>query len=86
VIMSLDIQPHPSVDGGKVYPMKAYCCYLRLRDTKTRVCKEMLLKSQMKYKHACHQLKIRQYTSWPLCSLLYLLQEPANAMACGKNL
>lgn len=55
--MSLDIQPHPSIEEGKVDAKKAYCCYLWIRDTKTRVCKEMLLKSQMKYKHACHQLK-----------------------------
>ena len=57
MIMSLDIQPHPSIDEGKVDVKKAYCCYLWIRDTKSRVCKEMLLKSQMKYKHACHQLK-----------------------------
>lgn len=55
--MSLDIQPHPSIDEGNVDVKKAYCCYLWIRDKKTRVCKEMLLKSQMKYKHACHQLK-----------------------------
>jgi len=85
VIMSLDIQPHPSIDEGKVDVMKAYCCYLRIRDTKTRVCKEMLLKSQMKYNHVCQQLKIIQYMSWPPCSLLYLLLEPANAMACSEN-
>ena len=71
---------------GKGWCNEGLLFCLLIRHTKTCVCKEVLLKSQMKYKHVCHQLEITQYMSWPPCSLLYLLLEPANVMACSENL
>jgi hypothetical protein len=41
--MSLDIQPYLPIKEGKVDVMKAYRCYLRIRDTNTCVCKVKLL-------------------------------------------